>query len=105
MDDGHIGAKVHYVLHNVRGEDHNNLLSHFSQKIVKTVALAGVKTGGGLVRDQQLRIADQRLSNAKALAHASGKSGQSFLAHFIQKCSAAAWRPQFLCAHGHWSCL
>src|SRR6185437_4136965 len=71
MNDGHIGAQVHHVFHNVRGKNHDHLLANFGQQVVKAVALAGIEAGGGLVDNEQLRVADEGLGNAEALPHAA----------------------------------
>jgi len=84
MDDGHIGAKIHYIFHNVGGENYNHLLAYLSQEVVKAIALAGSRPAVGLVGNQQLRIANQCLGDAKALAHASREAGERFFANVIQ---------------------
>src|SRR5208282_6398590 len=84
MNDGHFGAEVGYVFDNVGGEYDNDLLSNLGQQVVEAVALAGVEAGCRLVHDQQLRIAKESLGNAKALPHAAGKTGESFLADVVK---------------------
>src|SRR6185312_970984 len=66
VDDGHLGAEIHHIFHDVGGEDDDHLLADFGQQIVKTIAFAGIEAGGGLVDNQQLWVSDERLGNAKA---------------------------------------
>src|SRR5438270_8965705 len=84
VDDGHVGAEIHDIFNNVRGENHNHLLADFGQQVIEPVALTRIETGCGLVHDEKLRVADQRLGNAEALAHAPGKTGQRLLAILVK---------------------
>jgi hypothetical protein len=76
----HARAEIRHVVDDVRREDHHHVLADLGEQVQKTVALLRIEAGGGLVDDDQLRIADQRLGDAEALAHAAGKAGQHLLA-------------------------
>ena len=80
-DDRHARAQVGDVLDDVRRQDHDHVLADLGQQVEEAVALLGVEAGGGLVDDDQLRLAEQRLRDAEALAHAAGEAGQRLLAH------------------------
>ena len=54
---------------------------HRSQQVVEAVALLRIEAGGGFVHDDQLRLADERLRDPKALAHPAGKARDSLLAN------------------------
>ena len=55
-------------------------LADLSQQIVETVAFSWVKSRGRLIHNQQLRIADERLGNAKTLPHSARKTCEAFAA-------------------------
>ena len=84
VQDRHARAQVGDVLDDVGREDHDHLLADLGQQVVEAVALAGVEAGGGLVHDQQLRIADQGLGDAEALAHAAREARQRLPAHVVE---------------------
>ncbi len=52
MNDGHIGAEFHDVLHDVCGEDDDDVFANFSQQVVEAIAFAGVEAGSGFVNDK-----------------------------------------------------
>ena len=60
----------------MRRQQHQPLAGELGQQVAKAQALGGVEPDGGLVDDQQLRIAQQRLRDAHALAHAARVAGQ-----------------------------
>ena len=84
MNDGHAAAEIEDILHDMRGENHDHLLANLGQQIVKTIALARIETGRGLVYDQQMRIPDERLRDAESLTHPSRETGQRLLAHLVE---------------------
>ena len=80
-DDRHARAEVGDVLDDVGRQDDHHVLADLGQQVEEAVALLRVEAGGRLVDDDQLGIADQRLGDAEALAHAAGEAGQRLLAH------------------------
>src|SRR5437867_4045175 len=65
-------------------ENHDDLFADGSQEIEELIALGGIETGGRLIHDDQLRISDQRLRDAKSLLHAARKRSQFCLPHIIK---------------------
>ena len=80
----HARAEVGDVLDDVGREDDDDVLADLGEQVEEAVALLGIEAGGRLVDDDQLGIADQRLGDAEALAHAAGEAGQRLLAHVPQ---------------------
>ena len=74
-------AKLRDVFDDVRGENDDDFVADRREQIEEAVALFGIETRGRFVDDDELRLADQRLRDAEALAHAAGISGERFLAH------------------------
>src|SRR5690349_2258921 len=74
-------AKVGHVIHDVRGEDHDGLAADAREEVVEPHALLGIQARGGLVHDDEERVADQRLRDAETLAHAAGKAAERPVAH------------------------
>ncbi len=79
--DGHARTQVGDVLDDMGGQDDHHVLADLHQQVVETIAFLGIEAGGRLVHDHQLRIADQRLGDAEALAHAAGEAGDRLGAH------------------------
>ena len=65
-------------------QQHDHFFADFDEQVVKARTLLRVEARGRLVDDDQLGVAEQRLRNAEALAHAAGKSAERFLAHIMQ---------------------
>ena len=80
MNDGHVAAQVADVGDDVRGENDDDVLADGAEQIVEAHALFGVEAGGGLVDDDEPRIAQQRLRDAEALLHAAGIAAQRLVA-------------------------
>ena len=51
---------------------------------MEAVALLRVEAGGGLVHDDEARVAEQGLGNAEALLHAAGVAAHMLLAHVVE---------------------
>ena len=79
IDDGHVAAQLLHVLHDVGAQDHHHVLADLREQVVEAVALAGIKTGRGLVHDDELRLTDERLRDAEALLHAAAEAGDPAL--------------------------
>jgi hypothetical protein len=77
----HARAEDRHVLDDVGGEDNDHVLADLGEEVEEAVALLWVKAGGRLVDDDELRIADQRLSDAEALPHTARKARQRLLAY------------------------
>jgi hypothetical protein len=82
--DRHARAQIGDVVDDVRRQDHDAALADLGQQVVEAVALLGVQPGSGFVDDDQLRVPDQCLGDAEALAHAAGESRDRTLAHVPQ---------------------
>ena len=52
---------------------------HLGEQGAQAHALLGVKTGGGLVQNQQLGVAEQRRGQQQPLLHAAGIGGQALV--------------------------
>jgi hypothetical protein len=83
-DDGHARAQVGDVLDDMCGQDHHHAFADLGEQVEEAVAFLRIESRGGLVDDHQARIADQRLGNAEALAHAAGVGAELALAHVPQ---------------------
>ena len=83
-DHRHLRAQVGHIIDNMGRQDHRLFFADLGQQVVKAIALFRVQPGGGLVDDQQFRIAKQRLGNPEALAHAAGIAGHRLLAVIVQ---------------------
>ena len=57
------------------GDQHNPVMGKFREQIPETHPFSGVKTAGGFVQNQNLRLVQQRLSNAHTALHAAGQLG------------------------------
>jgi hypothetical protein len=55
----------------VRGQDHQALAGKVGEQVAEAHALFRIQADRRLVDDQQLRIVEQRLHDAHALAHAA----------------------------------
>ena len=80
-DDRHGRAQVRHVLDDVGRQDHHHVLADLGQQVEEAVALLRVQARGGLIDDDQARIADQGLGDAEPLAHAAREAGDGLLAH------------------------
>jgi hypothetical protein len=80
-DDGEVRAEIRDVVDDVRREDHDHVLPDVGEEVVEAHALLGIESRGGLVDDDELGVADQRLGDAEALAHAPGEPAELLLAH------------------------
>jgi hypothetical protein len=83
-DDCHAGTEIRDVFDNVRREDHDHVLADLGQQVEEAVAFFGIEAGGGLVDDDQLRLANERLRDAEPLPHATRESRECLLAHVPQ---------------------
>ncbi len=79
-DDRHGGAEVGNVLDDMGGEDHHHVLADLGQEVQEAVSLLRVEACGGLIDDDQPRVAEQGLGDAEALAHAAGEAGERLVA-------------------------
>lgn len=77
--DGDIGGDGFHVGDDVRRENDDALAGKFGEKISEANALLGIKAGGGFIDDEELRIVEERLRDADALAHASGVAAERAL--------------------------
>ena len=82
MDDCHVAAQIAYIGDDVRRENDDDVLADGAQQIVEPHALLGIEAGSGLIDNNEPRIAEQRLSNAEALLHASRETAQRLIAMF-----------------------
>ena len=55
-----------------------------ASRLWKRTRSLGIETGGRLVDDDQFRIAEQRLRDAEALAHAAGEGAEVLLARVVE---------------------
>ena len=92
---GHHGHPIHPILQfgqDVRGEhDGQAPVTQLGQRVPEEVDGARVQTRGGLVQEQHLRVALQRLCKAQSLTHALGVGAHGavarvFKAHLDQQC-------------------
>ena len=60
----------------VRREDHDAALADLREQVAETHALLRVEADRRLVDDDELRIAEERLGDAEALAHAAGVAAE-----------------------------
>ena len=67
-----------------------DVLADLASRLWKRLRSSGIEAGGRLVDDDQLRIAEQRLRDAEALAHAAGERAELALAHVPEIGHAAA---------------
>ena len=65
----------------MRGQDDDDVLADLGEQVEEAVAFLRIETGRRLVDDDQAGVADQRLGDAEALAHAAGESGERLVAH------------------------
>jgi hypothetical protein len=72
-------AQLRDVLHDVRGEDDDAVLADLAQQVEEAHALGRVEPRGGLVDDDELRVAEQRDGDAEALAHAARVAAEPLL--------------------------
>ena len=82
-----IAMRVHssdYILDDVRGENHHAGFAELAQQVEETHALGRIEPGGGLIDDQQLRIAQQPHGHAEALFHAAREATQLLIAYVPQ---------------------
>ncbi|KAG1088480.1 hypothetical protein G6F40_013492 [Rhizopus arrhizus] len=84
VHDRHRRAQVSHVLDDVGGQDHRHVLADCRQQVEESVTLLRVEAGGGFIDDHQPRVAQQRLGNAEALAHAAGERAELALARIPQ---------------------
>ena len=68
----------------MRREDHDGVLADLAEQVQEAHALGGIEAGGGLVDDDELRIAQQRDRDAEALAHSAGVAAELLSPHLLQ---------------------
>src|SRR6185503_19881787 len=61
------------VAGDVRRKNDDPLRRERAQKVAETIARLEIETGGRLIDDEQRRIAEERASDADALAHPAGE--------------------------------
>src|SRR5690625_1519803 len=83
-DDGHARTQVGDIGNDMRGQNDHHSFTNLGQQIEKAVALFGVQPGGGLVNNNEFRLANQCLGDAKAPPHAARKRAQLLPAHIPQ---------------------
>ena len=76
----HARTQVGDILDDMRRQDDDDILADLDEQVEEAVAFFGIKPGGRFVDDDQPRIADQRLGDAKALPHAARKAGDGLFA-------------------------
>ena len=81
VDDDDLLAGLLDFRQNVRAENDGVVAGQALDQVPRLVDLLGVETGGGLVEDQHIRIVNDRLRQAYALAIAFGKFTQQFVLH------------------------
>src|SRR5471032_11343 len=64
-NDGHAGTELTHVVDDVGGENDGDGGADGAEQVEEAVALGGVKAGGGLIDDDELRVAEQCLSDAE----------------------------------------
>jgi hypothetical protein len=69
--DSDVGGNSLNVGDDVRGEDDDALAGKLGEEIAEAHALLGIEAGGGFVHDEELRVIEQSLRDADALAHAA----------------------------------
>jgi hypothetical protein len=79
--DGHAWARsaTSSTMWVERMTDH--ILADLGKEVQEAVALLRIEAGGGLVDDDELGIADQRLGDPEALPHSAREAGKRLLAH------------------------
>src|SRR5579872_92376 len=80
-EHSHPRTQLSDVLHNVRRQNDYHLLANLSQQIQEAISLLGIQSRGRLVDDYESGVANERLGDAKTLAHAAGEAGDRFVAH------------------------
>ena len=87
--DAHLVGHPLHVVQDVTGEDHRPAAPHARHQRQQFGTAGGVERGGGLVQDEQFRVADQRAGEPEPLGHAPGES-----AHLAVRDIAQAGRRQ-----------
>jgi len=82
--DGEPRAKLGDIVEEMRGEDHERPLADLGEQVVEACALGRIETGGRLVDDHQVRLAEQGLGDAEAAAHAAGEARHPAPAHLVE---------------------
>ena len=80
-EHGHQRAEVGDVVDDVGREDDDDIVADAGEQVEEAIALLGIEAGGRLIDDDQVGIADQRLSDSEALAHAAREAGDRLVAH------------------------
>ena len=79
------GARTRFdVGDDVGGQDDQSLARQLREKVTKAHALFGIEADRGFVDDQQLRVVEQCLGNAHALAHATGIAAEPAVGQVVQ---------------------
>src|ERR1700730_12622269 len=68
----------------MRGQYRDDVFTDVLQQIVKSNALFWIQPGRRFVDDDQFWTADERLCDAKSLAHPAGKATEILLAHVVE---------------------
>ncbi len=69
-DDRESGTELSHVLDDVGREQDDPLFGQLREQAVESQPLLGIEAGGGLVHDDQPRVAGDGLGDAQPLAHA-----------------------------------
>lgn len=64
-NDGHARAKFAHIVDDVGGQNNDDVAADGGKKIQKAIALGGVKPSRGLIDNNQARVGQQRLCDAK----------------------------------------
>jgi hypothetical protein len=72
------------IARRLRRQEDDHVGGDVGEQVVEADALFRVEAGGGLVDDDQLGIAEQRLGDAEALPHAAGEAAEMVLAHGME---------------------
>src|SRR5688500_9448390 len=81
VDDRHSCAELGDVIHDVRRQDDDALLTQLGEQVQEADALCWIETGSGLVDDEESWIADHRDGDTESLTHSAGEATELLLPH------------------------
>lgn len=84
VDDGHRPTQLAHIFHDVRRQDHDDLLADLGDEVEKAPALRGIESRRRFVDDEQLGPSGERDGDAEPLLHPTGEGPDMLLAHLVQ---------------------
>src|SRR5688500_15269401 len=81
VDDRHSCAELGDVVHDVRRQDDDAVLTELREQVQEADALCWIETGSGLVDDEEPRIADHGDGDTESLTHSAGEATELLLPH------------------------